>query len=256
MDDVLSTDISSGVIRVPPPTFVGRALLVSEDPDAIGKIVSGVAKFAIAAEGCADTAMAARLINRRKFEAIVVDLTLGKSAFAVFERVQSSPSNHTSVTVALIDLSLQTGSMVHPKFVMQKPLSDDLVERTVRAALGLIIRDYRRYFRYPVLARAVVKINDGVEFACETLNISENGMAISIPVTVRPGLKVRAWFTLPDEESAFDVEAEVCWFANGKAGMHFSSVAIEHQQRLQNWLSRKIEEGLPEEAQRLFEKVQ
>lgn len=247
--------MSSGTTPVRPPTFVGRALLVSEDSEAIRKIASGVAKFAITAEGCADTAMAARLINRRKFEAIVVDLTLGKPAFDVFERIQCSPSNHTSVTVGLVDSSSQTGLMVHPKFVMQKPLSDDLIERTVRAALGLIIRDFRRYFRFPVLVPVVVHIEDGVEFACETLNISENGLAISIPVTLRSGLKVRVGFRLPDEDNGFDIEAEVCWFANGRAGMQFRWVVMVHQQRLQNWLSRKIEEGLPEEAQRLFEKV-
>lgn len=255
MDDLFTTDTNGSGARVPPPTIVGRGLLVSGDQDAIRTIGAAVQRFAITTEACADPAIAARLISRRKFEAIVVDLTLGKPAYEVFERIKDSPSNHTSVTIALVESCLQMRSTVQPKFVMQKPLSDDLVERTLRAALGLIIRDHRRYFRYPVLAPAVVHIEDGVEFACETLNISENGLAISIPVALRPGLTIRAMFTLPDEENGFEINAEICWSANGKAGMEFRSVAIEQKQRLANWLSRKIEEGLPKEAQRLFEKV-
>ena len=105
-----------------------------------------------------------------------------------------------------------------------------------------------------MLAPAIVQIEDGVEFACETLNISENGLAISVPVTLRPGVTITVLFALPDEDNGFEIEAEVCWSANGKAGMQFRSVATEQKQRLANWLSRRIEDGLPEEARRLFEK--
>lgn len=60
-------------------------------------------RFAIAAEVCADLPTAAKLINTRKFEAIVVDLGLGEQSMQVLEHVRLSPSNQSSVTFAVVD---------------------------------------------------------------------------------------------------------------------------------------------------------
>jgi hypothetical protein len=212
-------------------------------------------QFAISAEVCADLSIAARLLNTRKFEAIVVDLALGEQVTDVLERVRFSPSNQNSVTFAVVE-DEAPDCQVHSNFVMQKPLTDCLVGSMLRAALGLIIRDYRRYFRCPLEIPTVLYLS-AVEFPCKMINVSEGGFAIHTQSLFKPGTTVRAQFTLPGEPAPFDIDAEVCWCDDkGRAGIQFSAVPSGQQLLLQNWLSRKIEQSLPEPIARLFHKTQ
>jgi hypothetical protein len=243
-----------GTPPLPLPSIVGRALLVSNDSTVVGQLTNGMRQFAIAAEICTDLATAVSLINTRKFEAIVVDLTFGEPAIVVLERVRLSPSNLNSVTFALVD-SWRAESRVQPNFVMQKPLTDSLVGNTLKAALGLIIRDYRRYFRCSVAVPATIQIGSTAELTCEIINISEGGLAVNTLATLRPGVVVTVQFTLPGEPTTFNIEAEICWSDNKvRAGLHFRSVSMEQRLLLHGWLSREIERGLPDSIARLFQK--
>ncbi len=248
--------MSSRSVPPPPPPIVGRALLISNDSPVVGQLADGMQQFAITADVCADLPMAASLINTRKFEAIVIDLALGENVVRVLERVRLSPCNHNSVTFAVVDSGLRPKARIQPNFVIQRPLTDSMVRSTLKAALGLIIRDYRRYFRCPLVAPVVIQ-TDREQVPCEMMNISEGGLAVNTRVTFKPGAPVKARFTLPDEPTAFDLEAEICWCDNkGRAGLQFRSVSPEREVRLQGWLSQRIEQGLPEPVARLFQKAQ
>ena len=213
-------------------------------------------QFAISADVCPDLVTAASLINTRKFEAIVVDSALGERAPFVFERVQFSPSNQGSVTFAVVDPRAQAEFRARPNFVMQKPLTDALIGSTLKAALGLIIRDYRRYFRCALSVPVAVQIEGRAKLSCEIVNISEGGLAVNSSVAFKPGAAVKVEFALPDQPTRFEVDAEICWCDNkGRAGLHFQSLPSEQTQLLQGWLSQKIEQSLPESVARLFQKA-
>lgn len=239
-----------------PPPIVGRALLVSNDSTAVGQLTNSMQQFAISADVCADLATAAGLVNTRKFEAIVVDLALGEEVVRVLERIRFSPSNQNSVTFALVDSEARPDYRVHSNFVMEKPLSDTVLGSTLKAALGLIIRDYRRYFRCPIAVPTVIHFG-GLRISCTMINISEGGLALHSQAAFKPGTPVRAEFTLPGEPSAFDIDAEICWSDDkGRAGIQFRAVSSGQQFVLQSWLSRRIEDSLPEPIARLFQRNQ
>jgi hypothetical protein len=235
--------------------IVGRALLLSNDSTVVRQLTQGMQQFAITAEVCSDLAAASRMINTRKFEVIVVDLAMSDQVAHLLEQVRLSPTNQNSVIFALLDSGARAESKIQPNFIMQKPLTEGLVGSTLKAALGLIIRDYRRYFRCLLAVPAVLKINGGAPVSCQTVNISEGGVAVKAPIVLKPGFAVRAQFTLPEEPTEFDIESEVSWCDNkGRAGLQFLSVSPEQKLILQLWLSHRIEEGLPERVARLFQK--
>ncbi|HXW92768.1 MAG TPA: PilZ domain-containing protein [Terriglobales bacterium] len=239
---------------VPLPS-VGRALLLSNDSTAVRQLTHGMQQFAITAEVCSDLATASRIINTRKFEVIVVDLALGEQVADVLERIRFSPANQKSVTFALVESNARAEPPVQPNFIMQKPLTDGLVGSTLKAALGLIIRDYRRYFRCPATVPLVLRMPGELPVSCQTMNVSEGGVAVHTPVAFKPGAVVKAKFTLPDELTEFDIDCEVSWFDNqGRAGLEFLSVSPEQKLILQLWLSHRIEQGLPEHVARMFQK--
>ncbi len=92
------------------------------------------------------------------------------------------------------------------------------------------------------------------EVRCYSVNISEGGMAVSTFVPLSAGEDVRVQFTLPDHKGPFLAEAKICWWKTGHLGVRFVSVSPERKSALQDWLSRKLEEMLPELVARKFQK--
>jgi hypothetical protein len=71
-------------------------------------------------------------------------------------------------------------------------------------------------------------------------------MALSTFVLLSTGEKVHIRFTLPGHEVPFLAVSTICWLKTGHIGIRFVSLSQEHKSELQGWLSRKLEEMLPE----------
>jgi hypothetical protein len=251
---VLSNTMTDKAVSRASSSIVGRSLLVTNDAVILDQLKLGLQKFAISVDACPDPVTAASLINTRKFEAIVVDLALGERVTGILERVRASPSNENLITFALVGPEQDSQWRPECNFVLRRPLDDTAMMSTLRAALGLIIRDYRRYFRCPVIVPVVMSTDTGEKINCEMMNISEGGLAVTTLTELNPGMMVRTEFALPGETAGFEMLAEICWCdKRSRAGLHFHSVSEDQKRRLQGWLSRKIEEGIPEPAARLFQ---
>jgi len=235
-----------------------RALLISDDHATALQLTQSMNQFAIDTEICSDVALAARLLNRRKFDAVVLDLGLGGKAHELLERIHFSPSNETAVTFAVAErgqapLNLQT----RPNFILEKPLSPTLVSRTLKAAFGLIVRECRRYFRCPLVVNVEIESKGSEDFRCMTVNVSEGGIAVIVPAPLTPGTQVKVRFALPGEKIRFDVESEICWCDDKqRVGLQFLSLTTEQQGALQQWLATRLEQSLPESVSRQFEVTQ
>jgi len=233
---------------------MGRVLLVCNDSAAIQQLAEGMQQFAIATEVCDEASVAFRLLNRQKFEAVIVDFGLGQ-ALELLEQVRLSPFNRTAVTFAITDPKKPAPLRIQPNFVMEKPLSTNSVGRTLKAAFGLIVRERRRSFRCPVAIPAVMILVSGEEANCHVVNISEGGMAVAESPALKPGGQVSVAFTLPGRRDRFVFESEVCWYdEKGRAGLRSLTVPSEQRSALQGWLGAKLEEDLPESVARQFQK--
>ena len=232
---------------------MGRVLLVCNDSAAIQQLAEGMQQLAIATEVCAEVSMALRLLNRKKFEAVIVDFGLVQ-AQEMLEQIRISPSNRTAVTFAITDPGKPAKFEIQPNFLIEKPLSTSSIGRTLKAAFGLIVRERRRSFRCPIEIPAAVQSN-GEEINCHLVNISEGGMAIAKSPPLKPGVQVRVLFTLPGELLPFKIESEVCWYdEKGRAGLRSLMIPSEQKSLLQQWLAAKLEEDLPESVARQFRK--
>jgi PilZ domain len=234
---------------------IGRTLLVSQDSAIIAELTEWMGRFAISTEVCADVGIAFGLLNHRKFEAVIVDLKLGEQSSALLEKVRLSPANRTAVTFAITDSGGQVPKSEATNFVMERPLSPSSVERMLRAAYGMIVRERRRYFRCPVKIPAEI-LGNGAEVYCQTMNISEGGLAVSTSVPLKPGARVGVQFTLPDQLIEFIPKSEISWYdERSRAGLQFMALASNLQSELNGWLARRLEESLPESVTSKFRKA-
>jgi hypothetical protein len=234
-------------------TSVGHVLLVCNDAAAVRQLTDVMRQFAISSEVCDYVSMAFGLLDRKKFEAVIVDFGL-EQADQVLERVQLSQSNRTAVTFAITDSKKPVLFTTQPNFVIEKPLSPASLGRTLKAAFGLIVRERRRYFRCPISISAAIDA-DAKEVTCHLENISEGGMALSNAPPLKPGNRVRVLFTLPGQQLRFRVDSEVCWYDDQRrAGLRILMMASEMQPILQQWLAARLEENMPESVARQFRK--
>ena len=239
-------------------TSIAGVLLVSHDAVAIEQLSESMQKLAMSPELCAEVSSALDLLNRRKFEAVIVDLQAGDQANAVVEKIRLSPANRTAVIFTISDSDAETASAFKAgaNFVLRRPLSPISIDRNLKVAYGLIVRERRRYFRCPVETPAKISGPANPEIHGHTLNISEGGIAINTPVILEPGIKVQVEFALPGRPFPFAAEAAVCWCKNSYLGLQFTSLSPQLASELQEWLARRLEESLPSSVADKFRKLE
>ena len=240
----------------PPSSGVATALVVSQDAVTIEQLGESMQQLAVSQEVCGEIPAVLVLLNRRKFDAVVVDFQLLDPS-TVLERVRRSPSNRTAVLFAVTESDVETikAFKAGSNFVLRRPLSPTSISKTLKVAYGLILRERRRYFRCPVKIPVTICRAGLPNVHGETLNISENGMAITTSAAIRPGLEVQVQFDLPDHELRFVIGAVICWCKEALVGLQFTSVSAHLTSELQEWLLHRLEESLPEPLADRFREI-
>jgi ActR/RegA family two-component response regulator len=237
---------------------IDLALLASADPVTIQQFSDALQELSILPNVCRDVSTAIDLLNCSKFEAVIVDFRLGELSGLILDEVRLSPSNRTAVTFAISSnegeatVAVRKGS----GFVFERPLSKESIRRILKPAFGLILRERRRYFRCPVSIPVSIRRRTMPLVQCDTVNISEGGMAVSTSLPLSAGEDVQVQFTLPDLKAPFLAESEICWLKTGHLGVRFVSFSQGHKSELQGWLSRKLEETLPDSVAENFQKLE
>ncbi|MFZ0300857.1 MAG: PilZ domain-containing protein [Candidatus Sulfotelmatobacter sp.] len=235
------------------------ALIVCKDARARQLITESLRPLAIRSEICEEVSAAVRLLDKQKFEAVIVDLHLGEGAMLVMEKLRFSRANRTAVTFAIAaeDGARTPRIKLDSTFVLPRPLSADSISQILRAAYGLVVRERRRYFRCPLAVPVLVRARQPEEeFLGQTVNISEGGIAISTRTMPDPALSTAVRFSLPGRSSQLFSETRVRWSGQqGLVGLEFQSLAAPQKSELQEWLAHKLEETLPENVAALFRSV-
>jgi CheY-like chemotaxis protein len=241
-------------MNLAPSESIVRALVVSNDALIIKQVSEPLRDLAASTEVCGDIHDAIPLMSARKFEALVVDLTSTAHGKNILQQVRLSPSNRTAVAFAVTGTEESAVAFdAGANFVLERPLSPMLVSRTLKAAYALIVRERLRYFRCPVSISAIIRKEDAGEIRCESLNISEGGMAIMTSAPMKPGSKVTVRFTLPGQSNTFAARSQVCWCdKKSRVGLRFLAPSSERRSELREWLAQRLEDSLPESVASKF----
>jgi len=246
------------VMNIPPESATaGTALVLCKDAPTRQLVIECLQPLAIRPEICQDGFVASSLLDKQKFEAVIVDMLLGEEALIVLRQLRFSRANRTAVTFAIT-----TGSGEHASdrpdstFVLPRPLSAASVSQTLRAAFGLVVRERRRYFRCPVAIPAFVRARQPEDIVCRTVNISEGGIAVNTPSPLDSDGPALVRFSLPDRANQLFAETKVVWRGHGGlVGLQFQFLAPPQKSELQEWLARKLDETLPPNVSALFRGV-
>jgi ActR/RegA family two-component response regulator len=248
----------SSTTAIAPSDSVGRILLVSNDPVTIQQFTDGMQQLALYTEICRELPIALRLLNSQKFEAVVIDLLLGEAAQGFLVELRASRSNRTAVIFTISGSRSEAADAFKAGsgFVLERPLVESSIARTLKAAYGLIVRERRRYFRCPVTVPAEVQSPGLQDVHGQTLNVSEGGMALTAPIPLKRGRLITVHFQLPIRSFQFATQSFICWSdERGRVGVEFASPPGEWKSELQEWLAERLEDSLPESVAEKFRRA-
>jgi DNA-binding response OmpR family regulator len=229
-----------------------ESFLLSRDAEVFRILRPTLEKLSIDVEVCQEAKKASEILITEKFDAVIVDCDDLPGGAEVLEGLRSTPTNKSSVTFAIVSgakTTTQQAFGMGVNFVLYKPLSALNTSRCFNAALGLMQRERRRYFRHAVKMPVRILVGDR-ELKATSTNISEGGIALMVQRALPKNARPRVQFTLPGTPLAFDVEAEIAWAdLKGGVGLRFQNVAPKSIELLENWIDKQVAKDLPDEKE-------
>jgi hypothetical protein len=215
-------------------------LLLSRDPELLAALQSVCTNMGISPTICSESPQAASMVARCKFYGVIVDAAEPDAAREVLSTIRASSSSRNAISIVVAD-----GSAGEPggTFVLRKPVALELTMRTVRAAKGLMLNEFSRYFRHPVHLPVLVTMDSGGELRATSINVSHGGLAIQMAGLNVLSLRdaVRARLTLPGDGTCIETKGKVAWAdARGRAGIHCEGVSPRDRRQLEEWLAPRL----------------
>ena len=222
-----------------------KSLVLCSDEKIVRVLRRVLGDLDIAVELCADSDTALRKLTRQRFEAIVVDIT-DEGASDVLRSARSAPCNKQAVAVAIVEpvVGLKTVFSIGAHFVLYKPVSSERAKSSFRAARALMKSERRRNARVAVQIPVVLRSREaGGNMKVTTIDLSEGGMAVSMPNRRRPTGQWQIAFTLPGTETVLELPADFAWEgSSAQAGLRFQQISPEATHRLREWLKQNSTE--------------
>src|SRR5580692_9474490 len=185
------------------------------------------------------TSNAAERLRKEKFEACV--LALGDGADSVMESARSSPSNSRCVIYGMGGNAQE--AMRYSKYginaIFNEPLERPAALKLVRATHLLVLHEFRRYVRVPVITEVAVKSVDGTRFTASSIEISSGGMSLksSEELALHTNVEISfALMTLP----RVTVRGVVSWRKPKSYGVRFDA-ADDRRHNVKKWIDSYLE---------------
>jgi len=199
----------------------------------------------ISVEVCTEAPEAREVLQRRRFDAVIIDCDDVDGAREVLQGLRQTTSNRKTITFAVVNRRTSVGEAfsMGAHFVLDKPLSMERAARSLRAAHGVILRERRRYFRQPFSTPVLLGSNNGKILYGRSRNLSESGMSVGDVGRLEPGTIFAVSFDLPGSKGQIEVTGEVSWVDEHEhAGLRFLELASGAKRKLEQWLATQTEE--------------
>jgi hypothetical protein len=182
---------------------------------------------------------AAERLRQEKFEACVI--SLGSGAEAVMEAARTSPSNSRLVLYGLGGNAQE--AMRYSRFginaMFHEPLERPAAVKLVRATHMLVLHEFRRYARVPIMTEVNVFGPDKQRLSASSLEISSGGMSLKSSEEMASGTNVEISFSLLTLPSV-TVRGVVTWRKSKTFGVRFDA-ADDRRHQVKKWIEAYLE---------------
>ena len=184
------------------------------------------------------TTNAADRLHKEKFEACV--LALADGAESVMESIRSSPSNSRCIIYGVGGSAQE--AMGYSKYginaMFNEPLERPAALKLVRATRMLVLHEFRRYVRIPVMTDVSI-VGDGRRIIASSIEVSSGGMSVKSAEDFSSGTNVEISFalmTLP----RVNVRGSISWRKPKSIGVRFDPTD-ERRLKVKSWIDSYLE---------------
>jgi hypothetical protein len=216
-----------------------RAVLINVDGTSTSILQDCFRQFGIEVTGL--KAESADRLHREKFDACVIGLD--ENSERVLEAARTSPSNRKIVLFGVC--KKVSDAMKLSKYginvLLEKPLERQTALRAVRATHLLIINEFRRYVRIPIVV-PFDALSGMQHVTGSTVEISGGGMSLRHKGKLKIGDEVQVAFDLP-RQSGLKLRGLVCWIKAEEscAGVRFEPPDQPARETLRKWIDDYLE---------------
>jgi DNA-binding response OmpR family regulator len=225
-----------------------ESLLISGDAALHGVLRPTLEKISVEMEVCPESSAGFDILGKRKFDAVIIDCDDLPGGTDLLSNMRRVSSNAKSVAFAVLNgkTTTQEAFQRGANFVLQKPVTPLHASRCFNAALNFMVRERRRYFRYPVEIPVHVQVPGNQEVNATSTNLSEGGIAIRLSTKLPKDAAVALRFTLPVTNTTLELKGVIAWMdGSGRAGIRFVEVPQSSQYQLDKWLTERLKDDLP-----------
>ena len=203
-------------------------------------LAEGFRQFGI--ETVALSTDAATRLKNEKFEACVLSLSDGAESLAqsVMEAARTSPSNSRCVLYGIGGSAQE--AMRYSKYginaMFHDPLERPAALKLIRATRMLVLHEFRRYVRVPVMTEVSI-VGDGRRLSASSIEMSSGGMSIKSQEDFSIGVNVEVSFALMTLPRVI-VRGVVSWRKPKSIGVRFDP-NDERRQRVKTWIDSYLE---------------
>jgi Tfp pilus assembly protein PilZ len=180
----------------------------------------------------------AERLHKEKFEACV--LSLGSDSGPLMEAARTSPSNSRCVIYGLGGNAQE--AMRYSKYginaMFHEPLERPAALKLVRATSNLVLHEFRRYVRVPLMTEVAI-VWEGHRVAASSIEMSTGGMSVKSSEELAIGKNVEISFsllTLP----RIVVRGAVSWRKPKSFGVRFDP-SDERRTKVKVWIDSYLE---------------
>ena len=216
-------------------------LLVVEDDEVELGLMSGLLEQLKAEVRGGNSQAAALLIQREKFDGIFLDLNLPTVSDVHLARlIRESVSNQTTPIVIVtgrdqedaMHLSFSLGA----NYFLRKPVNTETLSLLLQEIRKPWFKNRLRVMRVPLNSNVTCTV--GMEtFGGHAWNISQGGIELEV-IGLKVGDTVFMSFVLPKPATVIKAQGSVAWVQEGRQGLHFTEMSVEHQEAVRNYILR------------------
>lgn len=222
-----------------------RALVVDDEQatcDLIQKVLyaAGVDALTLTTSG-----QATSFLEEGKFDMVFFDLHMGSpDGMELSREMRRAGSNRTTPIILLSDdqrpSAMSQGFAAGASFFLYKPIDKERLLKLIRATQGRMDHERRQTRRVPFQAKARLRFGFE-EIACETVDVSLNGMLVRSPKILPAGSTVQVSVELAQKMKPLIGAGSVVRIVSGnQMGILLDKLPVGESERLQEFLLPKI----------------
>jgi hypothetical protein len=216
---------------------MARAALVDVKDSSRALLTECFRQFGV--EAIAISSSAPDRLCQEKFAACVVPLAPGTQA--ILEAARSSPSNSRVVLYGLGGSAQE--AMRYSKYginaMFQEPLERPATLKLVRATHNLILHEFRRYARIPIMTEVTVISSDGARLSASSLDVSSGGMSLRSSEEVSAGASIEVSFSLHSLPRV-NIRSTVTWRKTKSFGLRFDP-SDDRRHKVKQWIDSYLD---------------